>query len=125
MLDCKATLRVKSEVLTLADISSVLGKPTKGFTKGQEYGAAKKLREHTQWSLVVGEDDNLSLQECILKVIDFASDKRLETLKGSCEVDIFCMLSSDNGQGSFTFDASIYERLVSAGLSITFDFYSD
>ena len=44
MLECKATLRVKSEILTLPEISNVLGEPTKGFTRGQEFGKAKRKR---------------------------------------------------------------------------------
>ena len=124
MFECKATLRVKSEVLSLMEISNVLGEPTKGFTKGQEFGKSKKLRPHTQWTLVTDED-GFPIQACINKLLGFYLAQDLSTIESKIDVDIFCMLSSDNGQGSFTLDNTIYKKLLDAGISITFDFYSD
>lgn len=124
MLECKATLRVKSESLSLIEISNVLGEATKGFTKGQEFGKADRLRQHTQWTLVA-DDGDCSMQACINKILEFYLAKDLRSIESECDVDIFCMLSSDNGQGSFTLDTAIYKKLMDAGLSIIFDFYSD
>lgn len=125
MLECKATLRVKSDNLTLTEISNVLGEPTKGFTKGQEFGKAQRKRPHTQWILVTDENNDSSMQNHVIKLLEFFLEKDLSSIEADCEIDIFCMLSSDNGQGSFTFDKKIYEKLMNTGLSITFDFYSD
>jgi len=125
VLNCKATLRVKSEQLNLEDISDVLGPPTSGFSKGDEYGKAKQLRKHTQWSFVACGEDNSPLQQHILTLLNFLSEKEIASIRQKCDVDIFCMLSSNNGQGSFTIDRTIYEKLLTAGLPITFDFYAD
>lgn len=124
MLDCKATLRVKSETLVLKELVNVLGEPTQGFSKGQEFGKAKKIRPHTQWSLV-SEINNSDMQACILKILDFYNEIDLNSIKRACDIDILCMVSSDNGQGSFVLEARIYQKLLDAGLNITFDFYSD
>jgi hypothetical protein len=124
MLECKATLRVKSESLSLIEISNVLGEPTEGFTKGQKFGKADRLRPHTQWTLV-SDEGNTSMQACINKVLEVYLAKDLRSIESECDVDIFCMLSSDNGQGSFTLDTAIYKKLMDAELRITFDFYSD
>ncbi len=70
MLECKATLRVRSDALTLEEISQVLGKPTSGFTKGQVFGRQERRRTHTQWNLQVGFDDD-NMQACIIKILDF------------------------------------------------------
>jgi hypothetical protein len=125
MLECKATLRFKSESLSLNEISNVLGEPTKGFSIGQEFGKAKRKRPHSQWELITVEDESSFMQGYINELLEFYLEKDLSRIKAKCDVDIFCMLSSDNGQGSFTLNNEIYDKLVDAGLSITFDFYSD
>lgn len=125
MFECKATLRVKSDVLSLADICVSLGKPASGFSKGQEYGKAKRLRKHTQWSFVVGEQENLSMQQCLLKICDFWERHDIRSIVDKIHIDVFCMLSSDNGQGSFSLEPTVLQRLLNTGLIVTFDFYSD
>ena len=77
-------------------------------------------REHS-----MDENNDSSMQSHVIKLLEFFLEKDLSSIESDCKVDIFCMLSSDNGQGSFTFDKKIYEKLMNAGLSITFDFYSD
>lgn len=125
MLECKATLRVKSDCLSLEEISGVLGKPTKGFSKGQEFGKAKKRRSHSQWMLT-SNDDSCSLQGAIEELLHFYLESSLSAdVKVNTTIDIFCMVSSDNGQGSFTLDSNLYEMLSKAGLNITFDFYAE
>ncbi|MBB1327389.1 DUF4279 domain-containing protein [Pseudoalteromonas sp. SR45-1] len=124
MLECKASLRVKSDSLSLEEIVYNLGEPTKGFSKGQEFGKVKKKRPHTQWMLTTDEES--SMQEAIDQLLCFYLERSINSdLKAKASIDIFCMISSDNGQGSFTIDSSLYEKLLKAGLKITFDFYSD
>lgn len=125
MLDSYATLRVASDTLSLKDINDLLGEPSDGFSKGDEYGNAKRLRNHTQWNLTLGKDKNSSLQSDILEILEFLSHKETDDLFEECSVDIFCMLSSDNGQGSFTLDQNVCDKLSKLKLPITFDFYSD
>ena len=49
-----------------------------------------------------------------------------EKLKqGQCNVDITCMLDSDNGQGDTKISALSMERLSKLGLDLTFDVYAD
>lgn len=124
MLDCKATLRVKSETLPLKEITNILGEPTQGFSKGQAFGRANRLRSHTQWNLEINFDSS-DMQRCIVKILDFYNEKDLISILPACDIDIFCMVSSDNGQGSFVLEAGIYQKLLDAGLNVIFDFYSD
>ncbi|WP_160182259.1 DUF4279 domain-containing protein [Paraglaciecola mesophila] len=108
----------------LEKIINILGEPTNGFSKGQEFGKSKKLRPHTQWNLEI-DFGNSNMQACINEILGFYNANDLSVINSECEADIFCMASSDNGQGSFTLDAEIYQKLVEARLNITFDFYSD
>ncbi|WP_105181513.1 hypothetical protein [Pseudoalteromonas sp. T1lg21] len=125
MLECKASLRVKSDSLSLEEIIKDLGEPTKGFSIGQEFGKAKKKRPYTQWTLTI-EDESSLMQESIDQLLCFYLERDLSTnIKAKTTIDIFCMVSSDNGQGSFTLDSNLYGKLLKAGLTITFDFYSD
>ena len=41
MLECKATLRIKSDKLSLEEIYTVMGEPSKRFTKGQEFESVR------------------------------------------------------------------------------------
>lgn len=124
MLECKATLRIMSDSLSLEEISKVMGPASKGFSKGQEFGKAKRLRPHTQWNLEIDLGDS-NMQECIIKALNFYKAKHFDEISSVCDIDIFCMVSSDNGQGSFTLDSNVYQKMNDAGLNITFDFYSD
>jgi hypothetical protein len=42
------------------------------------------------------------MQAYINKVLEFYVSKDLRSIESGCDVDIFCMLSSDNGQSSYT-----------------------
>ena len=125
MFEHKATLRVKSNTLSFDEICKHLGQPTHGFTKGQEYGKAKKLRGHSLWGLVADEDSDLPLQNHIINLAEFLSNSDVSEIKKECEIDIFCFLSSDNGQGSFTLNDDLLKGSFMDELSITFDFYAD
>lgn len=125
MLESKATLRVSSDVLSLSELSNVLGTHGKGFSKGDCFLKGKRQRNHTQWSLTSNKSEQKPLEIQILGLLDFLSGKDLSEIQSDIEVDLFCMLSSDNGQGSFSFSPELSARIGALGLSITFDFYSD
>tara|TARA_B100002049_G_scaffold237062_1_gene225915 strand:+ start:1035 stop:1409 length:375 start_codon:yes stop_codon:yes gene_type:complete len=124
MLECKATLRIKSDKLSLEEICTVMGEPSKRFTKGQEFGKAKRSRPHTQWNLEI-DLGNENMQDCLMKILEIYNASELGSIRSMCDVDVFCMLSSDNGQGSFILDNRIYQKMNNAGLTVVFDFYSD
>lgn len=127
MLEFKVTLRVFSRELQLIEIEKKLGSPTKGFSIGDPFLHGRKNREETYWSLESSRDPHDSFESHLSEVIDFISNKEsdLRCLQNTCKVDLFCMLSSNNGQGSAALPVSIISRLAKYNLDVTLDVYAD
>ena len=58
-------------------------------------------------------------------ILDFIEPRLsvLLELSLTCEIDIFCGFSSENGQGGCTFDHAVLERLGKIPFSLTLDLY--
>lgn len=127
MLEIKVTLRVFSETHSLSQLIDLLGKPTKGYSKGDLHSRESKARERSFWSFQakVGENENFEFH--IRNLVNFIEKNEtvFTTLQNECEIDLFCMLSSNNGQGGFTFPFQLAGELAKYQLNVSFDIYAE
>lgn len=125
MLRFKASLRVFSEYFTLTELSDVFGQFSTGsFSKG-EHWRKDKHHSYSLWVLKSGvfEADLNKVIETLLN--KFESLEKLESdFIEKCNIDIFCMASSDNGQGELYIPISLMQRLIKNHIPIRFDVYS-
>jgi len=128
-LDIKATLRVFSKVHPLPDLINTIGEPTSGFSIGDKFSKGRKSREHTYWSF---DSSNINpkngFDEHLAEVLSFFELKKNQILKlrnEGCDVNIFCMLASDNGQGGATLSSETMSKLSEFNLDLIFDVYAD
>jgi hypothetical protein len=127
MLQIKVTLRVFSTVHSLSDLSQVLGAPTRGFSMGDPGPGDKSARDRTYWAREASCPPDSDLEVHILQVISFLDDRAdaFARIRRAGDVDLFCMLSTSNGQGGASLSHTVMRRLVAHELSIVFDVYSD
>lgn len=126
MLKIKVTFRIFSSFYTLSDISKFLGEPDKGFSAGDSYGKSNNKREMTLWAKKTKLLEADTLESHIKEVIKFinGNSENIKAIKDKCNFDIFCMLSSDNGQGGASLQAAVFGELYNYGVGLTFDVYS-
>lgn len=125
MLTSKAMLRITSKSLGLNEITAYLGKPTKGYSKGEPFGKRNNLREHTQWMLSSNLSDSFPLGEHIDNLVEYYKSSEHVKISNDIEIDLFCMLSSDNGQGGLLLSNKTLRNVAELGMSIVFDVYLD
>jgi hypothetical protein len=127
MLTIKATLRIFSKEMSLDDLTKKLGNPTSGYSIGDEYSKSKKKREMSFWALKSSSKGNESLDFHIRKLLSFIDSKNSEIVEISdkCDFDIFCMLSSDNGQGTTVISEALQKLLSKYKLNIVLDLYME
>lgn len=128
-LDFRATLRVFSKVHTLAELSKLIGEPSGGFSIDDGFSKGKRKRDHTFWSIDSSHIDPKSEFSVHLKeILNFYDSNKdgLSKLKGDgCTINVFCLFSSNNGQGGATLPAEIMLRLSQLNLDLVFDVYAD
>ena len=61
--------------------------------------------------------------DAILKILERDMDATRRVVDFVESVDIFCMFSSENGQGSTTLGPGLLQRLASQGIHLTIDLY--
>lgn len=118
-------LRITSNSLELEEINVCLGKPTKGYSKGESFGKRNNLREHTQWVLSSNLSDSCPLGEHIDNLVEHYKSSEYMRILSEIEIDLFCMLSSDNGQGGLLLSNKTLRNVAEQGISIVFDLYLD
>lgn len=124
MLEFKVTLRLSSKGYTLEEIKKVVGEPTKGFSIGDEYAAGKRRREFTLWSLESSKSSQDDFESHLQEVLAFLETKYPDIQQlSNYEMDLFCMFSSDNGQGGALLTAVTMKKISSYNLNIVFDVY--
>ena len=125
MLEIKATLRISSVKYSLEEIKKSLGDPTLGFSIGDSCKNSHRKREFSLWALesTVGLSEGLDAH--VEKLVDFL-DEKSEEIKHlrETQLDIFCMHSSDNGQGGSSLSSGIIKRMSKYDLDLSFDVYA-
>jgi len=125
MLEIKVTLRISSTKYALQYFQQILGEPTTGFSIGDEFLSGKRQREFTLWAL---ESSNLPSDDFdthLAEILNFLDAKYLDISKlfSDYEMDLFCMFSSDNGQGGAVLSANTMKKISSYNLNLVFDVY--
>lgn len=124
-----ATLRIHTTVLSLEDISAALRiEPSEAFAKGERMSLrnpSSAVFEENLWSLDSWAEPRQPLEIHIQQLIDFLEQRlpEIKRLISDCDIDIFCMYSSENGQGGFTLAADVMKRLAAIPVDIVFDIY--
>jgi hypothetical protein len=127
MLEIKAALRIFSKEITFADLKKALGEPTCGYAAGDKYSLGKKQREKNYWSLETSPTKNSTLESHINEILNFMDEKAKEiaAMRSKSDIDIFCMLSSDNGQGTTKFSSSLIKALLAHNIEVILDLYME
>jgi hypothetical protein len=126
----KASLRVRSETLSAAEISRRLGDPDRSRERGElkmpeRYPDGPRF-SHSQWNREsrVGEGERLDAH--IGALLDFVDAHRdaIDGLRDSCEMDIFCgVFSNDSINCHYVLESELLKRLGDLGLSLFMDNY--
>jgi hypothetical protein len=124
----KASLRVLSDTVTLAELRTRLGEPTNGYDIGDPVSTAlgAPQRQAACWLLESGLDRTRPLDEHIAALIAIVEERReaFDSLRDRCEIDIFCgVFSGKDAQGGFGLDPTLTGRLSNLGLPVEFDIY--
>src|SRR5688572_1828193 len=126
MLETKATLRITSAVRTLSELKDVLGQPSQGFSKGDLWGSAGKLREQTLWALESRSPRVANIEVHLQELCAFVdSVEAFEKIREDCEIDFFCMLSTTNGQGGASLSHRLMGRMAALEIGLVLDIYGD
>ena len=125
-----ATLRVFSKRLKLVELEAQLGKPTEGHEIGDPVSRQRpdgSRHQQAYWGLKSSIERTVRLDEHIDELLAFAEGHRdaLDSVRASCSIDIFCgVFTGETGQGGFTFEPAISQRLGDLQLPVGFDVYS-
>lgn len=126
MLDIRVSLRVSSEVVSLKELERLLGRASSGHSKGDAFSRGSKKRSQTVWILESSRSPRENMEEHINEILCFIDGKKPEfTYLGStCSFNLFCMLSSENGQGGAVLSPQILSRVSDYNLELVLDVYS-
>ncbi|GHH60822.1 DUF4279 domain-containing protein [Lentzea cavernae] len=125
----KASLRVFSETLTLADLVASLGEPTRSYDVGDPVSPRRPdgpRRAVSHWALRSRAQPTSPLDEHLSELVVFveAHSREIEALRDKAEIDVFCgVFAGDDAQGGFTLTADLMRRLAALGLDVGFDLY--
>ena len=127
MLKFKAGLRVWSKEYTLVQLEDVLGPSPSGHSIGDTYSRGKRKREETLWTLKSSLLKVDSFESHLNQLVDFLITNKsvLSDLRHKCEMDLFCMLKSDNGQGTTMLPYKLMKKLSDHKLDLILDVYVD
>jgi hypothetical protein len=126
-----ATLRITTAEVDLMFITSALGiDPTrerlKGSPKSRLHPSPANVFEESMWILESGLDSGDSLANHISILVERLKGRSVELnnirdrISG---IDLFCMFSSENGQGSMELPAELIKRIADLGIDVTIDLY--
>ena len=125
-----ASLRISTGEVNPDFISSALQTlPTVQHLKG-DHSSKLNLKsyvfEESIWIYRSPSPDSAELHEHIENLLDLLESKHeaLELIRSRVTLmDIFCMFSSENGQGSMELDPVLLERLAKQKISLILDLY--
>lgn len=124
-----ATLRIRTSVKEPTLIDQALERTSTGFSPVILLDSQMRRLpcEHNYWKLRIGgdsgEEDLTALLEEFIVLME-SSGKRLNRVALYIDkIDIICMVSSENGQGSICIKSEIMARLVNLDIDLVFDIY--
>jgi hypothetical protein len=123
MLKAKVTLRIASRSRSLSAIQALLGAPTDEYSSEERDGGSGRVTKKTVWELQVqGAPFELLILE-MAAILDSHSHKIVD-LSRDCEIELFCYLYSENGQGGATLSRDVLKRLALHNVDIHLDIYA-
>lgn len=126
MLETKATLRIFSATRPLSELKGILGQPSRGFSKGDHSGPGGSSRQRTFWAWESRSPQTAGLESHLQEVLVLIdSIKAFDQIRKDCEIDVFCMLSTTNGQGGAVVPHPLMARMAALELDLVFDVYGD
>ena len=127
-----ACVRIACEGSDIAFITAALKvAPTRTCIAGERRSAtsvAAGRHEQSIWMLESTLPETSSLEEQIASVTKFLEQSRdgLSSIQDRVlGVDMFCLFSTNDGQGSIELSASLLRRLGNLGVDLVIDVYSD
>jgi hypothetical protein len=125
----RASLCIYSETLTHDEIGATLGiEATRTHSKGQprgKVGSKTFVYRDWAWFLSTPMGGHPNLAEHLKWVLDII-EPRLDALRmllATCKVVLYCAFSSGNGQGGFTLDSVMLQRIARLGVPLVLDLY--
>jgi hypothetical protein len=123
----RASLRISGDTLRPDEIGSLLGiNPTKTRLRGGPRSSnSKQVWADSLWLLQspLGDDcEPVQHLEWLLNSLE----PKAEIIKGLADrfrVEFFCGFSSENGQGGFTLNAQLLQRIARIGIAFSLDLY--
>ena len=114
--------------VTMAFAMSLVGKRILDIHQVKVYINKKgdRKRKFSLWALESSKAPKEDFDAHLGELLGFLDDK-YPLLKSftDYQIDVFCMFSSDNGQGGATLPASTMTRLAGYNLDLIFDIYAD
>jgi hypothetical protein len=123
----RASLRVSGDALQPDEIGSLLDlKPTKVHLKGEPRpGKSKLVWNNSLWLLQSPSSDDCEPAQHLEWLLNSLEPKAgiIKDIADRFRVELFCGFSSENGQGGFTLDAQMLQRIASLGIPFALDLY--
>ena len=122
-------LRIFSKTLTCTEISSILDwQPSEQFEKGTPIYKRnpERLREEYLWVYNLELEQRILFEEQLQVLVDMICQRKgkFRKILSECQIDMFCGYSTKNGQGGFTLEAKLMQKLVSLNIDFSINFYS-
>jgi len=127
MLDSRASLRVYSSTLSLVEITNTIGvESSKGYSVNEPWDKyPDRIRKDSLWLKHSTLADDVELVEHLLQHLNFIENRKdiFLSLRDKCEIDLFCFLGSDNGQGGIYIPHNISKRLSELEIDLIVDIH--
>lgn len=127
MFISRASLRVYSKSLSLDEISTTIGsEPCYGHNVGDSKPKKpEKKYEETLWGKRSYLTEESELTAHLSELLDFMERNKHSflLLKEKCDMDFFCYLGSENGQGGVVIPPCLSRRLSAFNLNLVLDVY--
>jgi len=123
----RASFRITGDTLDPKEISSCLElEASLSGVKGELVRSGfPAVRRTSVWVLRCPLDKSAPMEEHLKWLLNLLEPKA-GIIKGIADhfcVDLFCGFSSENGQGGFSLDARLLQRIASLGIAVSLDLY--
>jgi hypothetical protein len=126
-VNSRCTLRISSETVPLAAIVSAMNaEPTRGYEASDPIGRTDpRPRGRALACFESSLPRAAPLHEHIEELVEVVRARAgaIAALRETCDIDLFCMVSSENGQGSCILEPALMADLGTVGLPLCLDPY--
>ena len=129
MPDVKASLRIYTKGYILDEVNKILGCDVDfGYSEG-DLIRANNIKHYTEtmWGKNSTHENSENIELHITELLDWLEQRKSEFInlasKADIKSDIFCYLSSKNGQAGYVFSADLLKRITDFNLDLVLDIY--